>query len=342
MVSKKSAIATIASTAFALSFMLAGAASALTTSCVGVPTATNITWSASYADAIAPVALLWGNGSTSTVQIIAVAPGTYSMTLQATDASSTVATTTCSATVAQHTPTITSFIATPATITSGQSAVLSWIVANASSTSINNGVGTVSSTSITVSPIVTTVYTLSATNPSDTATASATVTVNATTTPGTGTGLAAQIQNLLNKIAALKNQIMQLLMQRMSGAGGTATSTPDTIVTCVKFNRDLRFGDEGDDIRELQRELAKDPTIFPPGLVTGFFGKKTENALKHLQKKIGVGTSTGFFGPKTRGLLNGHCGNEHSVEMSTKKWTNATTSWHGNEGKDNAHDGNDD
>lgn len=332
MVSKKGMIAGIASTAIALSFMVASAASALTTSCVGIPTTTNITWTASSAGGVAPVAFLWGSGSTSTIQTIAEAPGTYSMTLQATDASSTIATTTCMATVAQPVPTITSFIANPTTITAGQSVVLSWIVVNASSMSLDNGIGAVSSTSITVSPTVTTVYTLSAVNPSGMVTAKATVTVTTT-----GNNINSLIQNLLNQINNLKAQIMQLLLQRSGGIGGTATSTP--IVTCIKFNHDMKFGDEGNDVRELQHELSKDPAIFPPGLISGFFGKKTENALKQWQKKFGLGTTTGFFGPKTRGLLNGHCGNEHSVEMSTKKWTTTATSSHDEQGDNNQGNG---
>ncbi|MCI0562143.1 MAG: peptidoglycan-binding protein [Nitrososphaera sp.] len=247
MASKKNVFAGTASIAVALSFLVVHAVSALTTSCVGVPTATNITWTASYADGIAPIAFLWGNGSTSTVQTIAVSPGMYSMTLQTTDASSTMATTTCSTTVV-------------ATSTGG------------------NG----------------------------------------------GNTLAMQVQNLLNQIAALRAQLIQLLKQR-GGTGGVATSTP--IVTCIKFNRDLKFGDEGDEVRSLQRHLAdQDSTLFPRALITGFFGKKTENALRHMQMKWGVGTSTGFFGPRTRGLLNGHCGNEHSVLMSTKKWMTTATS----------------
>src|SRR3989344_3435865 len=149
MILRKSFIASAASVAFMLSLVFAGAASALTATCVGAPTASNITWTASSSGGVSPIAFLWGNGSTSTSQTIAVSFGTYSMTLQATDASSTVATTTCSATVAQAAPTISTFVATPSSITSGQSSVLSWTVSNASTTSINNGVGAVSGTSVT-------------------------------------------------------------------------------------------------------------------------------------------------------------------------------------------------
>lgn len=289
--------------AVVLSFGVASAASALTVSCAGTPSFSNITWTASTAAGVAPFAFLWGNGSTSSVQTVAVTPGTYSMALQATDASSTVATTTCSATVAQAAPTITSFIATPASITSGQSSVLSWVVGNASSTNIDNGVGVVTNTSTTVTPSVTTTYHLSAVNPSGTTTASATVTVSATSG---GTGIAAQIQALLNQINALKAQIL-LLIQQQTGGSGTATTTPQFPPGCFVFNRDLRHGDDGDDVRELQRTLASDPSIFPPGFITGFFGPRTEQALKKFQRKFDI-RSTGFFGPLSRGFLKENCG----------------------------------
>ena len=64
-------------------------------------------------------------------------------------------------------------------------------------------------------------------------------------------------------------------------------------------------------MKELQRALSADPSIFPPGLVTGFFGSKTQEALKKFQRKFGIfsvgSTTTGFFGPKSRGFLKEHC-----------------------------------
>jgi hypothetical protein len=62
-------------------------------------------------------------------------------------------------------PTINSFSASPAIISAGKSAVLSWNVSNATKVSINPSIGTVSSTgSATVTPSRTTNYTLTARN----------------------------------------------------------------------------------------------------------------------------------------------------------------------------------
>jgi hypothetical protein len=82
-------------------------------------------------------------------------------------------------------PIIHSFTANPATIVSGGASTLSWQVTGATSLSITPGVGTVSGSSVTVSPAATTQYTLHAVNASGTTTAPATVTVNAAP-PATG------------------------------------------------------------------------------------------------------------------------------------------------------------
>ena len=307
----KKMAAVLASATFIASFATVSAASALTVSCAGTPSATSITWNATSANGVAPVAFLWGNGSTFASQTLTVSPGTYSMTIQGTDASSTVATSTCAATVVQGAPSITSFVATPATITSDQSTVLSWVVGNASSTSIDNGIGAITASSVTVSPTVTTTYNLSAVNPGGTSNASITVTVNAPSTGGTD--VASQIQALLAQISALKAQILTLIQQQGGNAGsidGTVGSTtPSVTPGACNFGRDLEEGDSGDDVKQLQQSLSSDPSILPPGLDTGFFGPITREAMKKFQEKFDISSSsTGFFGPKTRGFMKEHCG----------------------------------
>ncbi|MFZ2555985.1 MAG: peptidoglycan-binding protein, partial [Minisyncoccia bacterium] len=187
---------------------------------------TAITWTASSASGVAPVVYLWGNGATTTAQTVSVTPGMHTISLQVTDASSTVATTTCSATVASS-------------------------------------------------------------------------------TGSTGGAALSQIQALLNQINALKAQIAQIIAAQMGG-GTNATSTPNG---CYGFWRDLKRGDNGDDVKELQQQLAhSDPTLFPPGLVNGLFGPKTEAALKMLQKRFDIDASgTGFFGSKSRGHFAAKC-----------------------------------
>ncbi len=78
-------------------------------------------------------------------------------------------------------PVVAYFNASPSSITTGNNSTLSWSVSGATSVSINQGVGTVAASSTTsVSPVVTTVYTLTASNQGlATSTDTVTVTVNA-------------------------------------------------------------------------------------------------------------------------------------------------------------------
>jgi peptidoglycan hydrolase-like protein with peptidoglycan-binding domain len=250
----KGLLVPIVGAALLLSSGVAYAAAPLSVTCVGVPSATNITWSASSADGVAPVAYLWGNGSTSPMQVIAEPPGTYSMDIQATDASSTVATSTCSATV----------VAPPTGTSNAQ--------------------------------------------------------------------LQAQIKSIMAQIAALNAQLKQLLLQQIQQNAGTATTT------CSRFARNLMMGDDGDDVAELQRTLSSDPSLLPPGLVTGHFGPMTKLALQKYQRKFGIASSsTGFFGPLTRGFLVSQC----ELERHRNNQNASSTVSAGMMGNKGEHKGND-
>jgi|GEM_PF-5806207 len=75
-------------------------------------------------------------------------------------------------------PIINSFSASPSTITVGESSTLSWSVTDATSVTIDNGIGSVALTGTTaVNPTTTTTYTLTATNVAGSVTASVTITV---------------------------------------------------------------------------------------------------------------------------------------------------------------------
>lgn len=93
--------------------------------------------------------------------------------------SSRTSTPTPSPTPTPTAPQISSFTASPTTITAGQSSQLSFATIGASSLSISAGVGVVSGAAVSVSPTVTTSYVLTASNSTGTSTASTTVTVAA-------------------------------------------------------------------------------------------------------------------------------------------------------------------
>jgi hypothetical protein len=87
-------------------------------------------------------------------------------------------------------PTIQSFTASPVVISAGGSSVLSWSVSNAASLSINQGIGSVNGlSSVTVSPLTTTSYILTATNGAGSTSRLVTVRIPGTEpNPGPGPG----------------------------------------------------------------------------------------------------------------------------------------------------------
>jgi hypothetical protein len=104
------------------------------------------------------------------------AAGDHSVTVKTAGGTSAGRTFTVSAPPAA---TIGAFGASPSSITSGQSAVLSWSgISDASNCSIDNGVGPVACAgTVSVSPTATTTYTLTANGPGGSATATATIAV---------------------------------------------------------------------------------------------------------------------------------------------------------------------
>jgi|GEM_PF-3472130 len=101
-------------------------------------------------------------------------------------------------------PQIMSFTVSPITISSGQSATLSWSTTNASSVSIDNGIGGVATSgSQMVSPTANTTYTLTATNSNGSVTMQASLTL---TNPGNVTTPVPNIsQGVLGWIAIPRN-----------------------------------------------------------------------------------------------------------------------------------------
>ena len=84
-----------------------------------------------------------------------------------------------------HSPTITSFTASPESLNLGSSSTLSWVTTGATSIAITPGTFTsmLASGSTSVSPTATTTYTLTATNAAGSVTSTVTVTVNAPSKP---------------------------------------------------------------------------------------------------------------------------------------------------------------
>jgi Bacterial Ig domain len=117
-----------------------------------------------------------GNGAQSSAPGAASVNMTYSVT---SDWWGLVGMDVVAATGGQTVPAISSFAASPASISQGGTSTLSWTVTGnpAPTTSLDNGIGSVSGNSVVVSPTQTTTYRLTATNASGSATATASINV---------------------------------------------------------------------------------------------------------------------------------------------------------------------
>ncbi len=104
------------------------------------------------------------------------------------------------------------------------------------------------------------------------------------------------IQAQLNLIASLTAQI-QALQQQIQALQTQKQSATASLVSS------LSLGSQGNQVKVLQALLAANPSIYPEGLVTGYFGPLTEQAVKRFQKDNGL-EQVGVVGPQTREKLN--------------------------------------
>ena len=69
------------------------------------------------------------------------------------------------------------------------------------------------------------------------------------------------------------------------------------------LNRQLEVGMSGADVSALQSFLAQDATLYPQGLMTGYFGLLTKAAVANFQARNGL-PAVGRVGPMTLPVLN--------------------------------------
>ncbi len=81
-----------------------------------------------------------------------------------------------------------------------------------------------------------------------------------------------------------------------------AIITP-SLASAASLTRQLQLGMKGADVSTLQSFLAVDNTIYPQGLVTGYFGGLTKSAVSNFQSRNNLAT-VGRVGPQTLAVIN--------------------------------------
>lgn len=119
-------------------------------------------------------------------------------------------------------------------------------------------------------------------------------------------------------LASLQAQV-QALMAQLQVLQGASASSASGGGSCASLKASMGVGatdaKTGGDVTRLQTFLAQDVSVYPEGMVTGYFGALTEAAVKRWQAKYGVvssgsaaSTGYGFVGPKTRAAMATNCG----------------------------------
>ncbi len=75
------------------------------------------------------------------------------------------------------------------------------------------------------------------------------------------------------------------------------------VSSAASLYRQLYIGVQGDDVRDLQQYLATDSLLYPQGLVTGYYGALTAEAVRKFQIRHGI-SAIGRVGPVTLAALN--------------------------------------
>lgn len=86
-------------------------------------------------------------------------------------------------------------------------------------------------------------------------------------------------------------------------AATLAVSVLPALASADTLYRQLEIGMRGNDVSSLQTFLATDNTIYPQGLVTGYFGGLTKSAVSNFQARNGI-ASVGRVGPQTLPVIN--------------------------------------
>jgi hypothetical protein len=178
-------------------------------------------------------------GANGSAVVTPTASTTYTVTANGPNGTSA----SCSAAVTVTTgavPQIIRFSAAPQNIVAGQPATLFWVVQNAASVSIDNGIGTVSlGGSQDVTPTATTTYTLTATNPAGSVTSQVKINVSPavkitsfTATPNPSPAAGSPVALACN---ATGSTTITLNGQATSGTSATQTVSPQatTTYTCI-------------------------------------------------------------------------------------------------------------
>lgn len=118
-----------------------------------------------------------------------------------------------------------------------------------------------------------------------------------------------RVQSLAEEVANQQEDLSEQISEEEEDESATTseesatTSLPEQASDVARIARQLSQGDRGPDVRQLQELLASNSEIYPEGLVTGYFGPLTNQAVTRLQQQVNLPT-TGTVGSSTLQQIN--------------------------------------
>jgi peptidoglycan hydrolase-like protein with peptidoglycan-binding domain len=142
----------------------------------------------------------------------------------------------------------------------------------------------------------------------------ATVVVSPATVRAQTTTATTDVSSLITLLQSLMKQVEELQKQLSSLRG-------EVQQVRAELRAGLREGVENDDVKKIQELLATDPTIYPKGLVSGYYGPLTKEAVMAFQKRHGL-PETGVVDEATRKLLQDYL-NKKTDKVVAPGWIKA-------------------
>ena len=171
-------------------------------------------------------------------------------------------------------------------------------VAATTVTTATTATTTATTTAATTTPVVTATSTATAVSTLETVqTKVASVIAKIAALPATPT--ASDLTSIQAEIAAILIELQSIQ---------AAQPMPQGVALGFNFVRPLALGLRHADVSNLQQALKTDSSVYPEGLVTGYFGSMTLKAVQKFQGKYGIASpgvpGYGNVGPATRAKLN--------------------------------------
>lgn len=128
---------------------------------------------------------------------------------------------------------------------------------------------------------------------------------------------AGQIQAVTNLLVAfgVDSATIANVQTALGATPSTVASTTSSSIVTSNMIGYLRLGATGNNVKYLQALLAADPDVYPAGLITGYYGTLTQQAVQRFQQKHQL-TSVGYVGPLTLSKLQDLL-DENPIAVST-------------------------